>query len=404
MADIKTHLRELSVATTIGMIRDGKDLSVSELYNGNSFMNHASSCISNDISSANNIRHLGSFSSELKKIIDNGIRLGRAIYQSNYFKINSNSTIRWVGNDTQKGDNADIVIDNYQFSLKENSFILKNMGLYALLNSLTGSNYNRGLHVFKTFAPSEYENWFNFTWKNFCNYLAKNDNWELYSDGNVSMAKIKNNNVVLSFNNDTKEIPITISSINDYMNYTDSVIREKVFAKWISHKLKSSITYNNLKKQCSEVAGKKVSNLINSNFKPNNVYDFFQIYNSEYYYAKTTTSGISILRVPSRNDFAKDISFLGATYSAPVSQLNIMSTFKNIKTNKEITFRNECRFSHGQFNGTPEAKMYITNDSDLTDIYETIDQSLPKYFFHLSESDIAILYPNTHGTAFPIIL
>ena len=195
----------------------------------------------------------------------------------------------------------------------------------------------------------------------------------MYSDGDVSLAKIENNNVVLSFNDDTKKIPIAISSTDDYMNYTDSAVREKVFAKWISHKLKASITYNDLKKQCSEVAGKKVSDLINSNFKPDNVYDFFQIYDSEYYYAKTTTSGVSILRVPSKRDFAKDISFLGATYSAPVSQLNIMSTFKNNNTNKEITFRNECRFSHGQFNGTPEAKMYITNDSDLTDIYETIN-------------------------------
>jgi hypothetical protein len=373
MADIKTHLRELSVATTVGMIRDGKNFTISELYNGDHFMDCAVSCISNDVSSAGNIRQISVFPDELKEIVNNGVKLGRAIFESNYFHINNTTKILWVGNDTQKGDNTDIIIGNYQFSLKENSFILKNMGLYALLNSLTGSNYDRGLHVFKAFASDEYERWFVFAWQKFCEFLKDNDGWELYSDSDISLANIDNDNVVMSFNDNIKKVPINISSTDSYMSYTDSAIREKVFAKWISYQLKTSITYNELKKQCSDVAGKKVSDLINLNFKSDNVYDFFQVYDSEYYYAKTTTSGVLILKVPSKKDFAKDILFLGTTYSAPVSQLNIMSSFKNSITGKEITFRNECRFSHGQFNGTPEAKMYITNDSDLTDIYETID-------------------------------
>lgn len=373
MADIKTHLRELSVAITVGMIRDGKNFTVSELYNGNHFMDCAVLCISNDVSAANNIRQIGVFSDELKEIVNNGVKLGREICESDYFHINNTTKILWVGNNTQKGDNADIAIDNYQFSLKENSFILRNMGLYALLNSLTSSNYDRGLHVFRIFAPDEYERWFIFTWQKFCEFLKDNDGWELYSDSDTSLANIDSEDVVMSFNDDVKKVPIDISSTDSYMAYTDSAIREKVFAKWISYQLKASITYNKLKKQCSDVAGQKVSDFINSNFKSDNVYDFFQVYDSEYYYAKTTTNGVSILKVPSKKNFAKDISFLGTTYSAPVSQLNIMSSFKNNITGKEITFRNECRFSHGQFNGTPEAKMYITNDSDLTDIYETID-------------------------------
>lgn len=59
-------------------------------------------------------------------------------------------------------------------------------------------------------------------------------------------------------------------------------------------------------------------------------------------------------------------------YEVPGSQLNIITTFKNKSTGKILEFRNECRFSHGQFNGTPEAKMYVAKNTSLTNLYETL--------------------------------
>lgn len=118
---------------------------------------------------------------------------------------------------------------------------------------------------------------------------------------------------------------------------------------------------------------KRVSEKINSEFQPNYVYDFFQIYPKDYYYAKTTAFETTILHVPSRSNFNSIIEFQGCRYDVPSSQLNIITTFKNKKTNKVLEFRNECRFSHGQFNGTPEAKLYVVRNTPLTELYEPIE-------------------------------
>lgn len=77
--------------------------------------------------------------------------------------------------------------------------------------------------------------------------------------------------------------------------------------------------------------------------------------------------------VPNSPRFSCFYRFLGSQYEVPESQLNIISTFQNIHTGKILQFRNECRFSHGQFNGTPEAKMYATRTTNLTDLYEPLE-------------------------------
>ena len=77
------------------------------------------------------------------------------------------------------------MIGQYGFSLKEESFILKNMGLYQLLNTLTGSNYKKGLHVFETFVPEEYNEWFSCTWKLLLEYLDENIIW-IWKEENLS--------------------------------------------------------------------------------------------------------------------------------------------------------------------------------------------------------------------------
>lgn len=373
MADIKTHLRELSVATTVGVVASGNRLQLSDMYDSRKFIALANSVICNDISSADNLLKYPKFTGELKTIVDNGIKLGIKILKSKEFNLSINPTIDWLGNDTQKEDPIDIVIDDYAFSLKEESFILRNMGLYTLLNNLTGSNYARGLHIFSTFALKEYDDWFAYTWNYFINYLRIHQRWLLTGGSNVSEAFLFGQNVILKYNNITSVVPLSTNTNREFMKNTVSSTREKVFSKWINHELSSDKEYLRIKHKCSSVAGKKVCDKINSEFSAKNIFDFFQIYPFDYYYAKTTSTETTILKVPAQKDFDKVIEFNGCTYEVPSSQLNIISTFKNINTGKTLQFRNECRFSHGQFNGTPEAKMYVVRNTPLTEIYEPIE-------------------------------
>lgn len=376
MADIKTNLRELSVATIFGLLkRNNGIVEKNNLYNPQIFLKNANEIIFNDISAAENL-FLGNFQSEFnqeyKDIIDNSYKLAKKIFDTPFFDISKEDKIEWIGFQTQKGDPVDIKIGKYGFSLKEDSFILRNMGLYSLLNNLTGSNYQKGIHVFSTFALSEYDAWFDYTWHYLVDWLDKNTKWELIKGNDKSIITKDDLYVYLEFNQKITKIPVEIHTNSDYMKYTTSKIREKVFAKWINEYMNVDLIYLKYKKRCSEVAGRKVKHFIMENFKPEHIFDFFQIYDESYYYAKSTKNETTILKVPRRNDFNDVIEFIDCKYSVPASQLNIVTTFRNKRTGKQLQFRNECRFSHGQFNGTPEAKMYVVSDTPLTELYEPI--------------------------------
>lgn len=373
MADIKTHLRELSVAVTVGLLNKGISFTVSDLYRSSSFMAYAQRVIDGDITSANNLLEYDCFPDELKDIINNGHKLGVAIYSNPQLIIEQGAKIRWLGNNTQSGNPIDISIGDYLFSLKEESFILKNMGLYELLNVLTGSHYKRGLHVFKSFAPSEYNAWFAYTWSTLVQYLNSQRNWTLRKGNDVSTISLMPQDTIhFSYNNESCELPPNLSTVDAYSDLTTSTLREKVFAKWIKKELSNDCEYIRRKKQCSVTAGQALANVITTNYTPENVFKFFRIYDFTYYYAKTTSSETTILKVPSSSDFSTNIEFKDCKYEVPGSQLNIISTFRNIDTTAELSFRNECRFSHGQFNGTPEAKMYAMRNTSLADLYTPI--------------------------------
>ena len=367
MADIKTNLREISVAISAALLIKEIPFNKNDLYDPKK-LKYLANKVSIDLKNASNIFDLDTYNQDLKDIITNGYNLASKIFYSSYFHFNKNDQIKWVGFQTQKEDPIDLIIGNYSFSLKEDSFILKNMGLYQFLNDLTGSNYKRGLHVFSCFAKNEYNSWFKYTWDAFVEYLRVSNGWQKKQ----SCAYINGNNVILEYGELSSVLPINITSIDEYLHETSSLTREKVFSKWINFCLSGDEIYLKLKRVCSETAGIKIQNLVNNNFNPSNVANFFRIYKDEYYYAKTTANSIELLKVPSITDFHKNIIFEGCKYSIPSSQLNIISTFKNKQTNKRLTFRNECRFSHGQFNGTPEAKMYIDRKSSLSDLYISI--------------------------------
>jgi hypothetical protein len=97
-----------------------------------------------------------------------------------------------------------------------------------------------------------------------------------------------------------------------------------------------------------------------------------RLYRSEeYYYAKTTVHGVEIYLVPSKANSNVPIVIKGIQAKVPQHQLNIHTLIENKDTGKVIEFRNELRYSHGQFNGTPEAKFYLAS-GDMTVLYKKI--------------------------------
>lgn len=368
MADLKTHLRELGVATFVGILRENLPISVKDIQDGNTFFQLSKSMIKNDISKAVNLTLITAFNSEEMQILQNAYRLASYIVNCGYFSISQDDVILWLGYDSQKGDPIDVQIGKYGFSLKEDSYILKNMGLYELINSLTGTNHSKGLHAFKDYASGEYNAWFEYTWNSLQLFIKTHKKWEIPT---ASILR-SGNYLVFLHNNHQVSVPCSIKSIEEFEQFSNSEIREKVFAKWIGKQLSEDTNYLALKKNCAVTAGQKICKKINLNFNPYYVSLFLQLLNKEYYYAKTTSEICCVFRVPSVNDFSKVISFEGCEYSVPKSQLNIITKFKNVGTGKCFEFRNECRFSHGQFNGCPEAKLYIGRNSSLCDLYDPI--------------------------------
>ena len=98
MADIKTHLRELSVATILGLLKNNLRFQLKDLYNSNMFWQLASQVIDSDISNANNICDVQNYTGELRQIIDNGYQLATYIYNNPHFVITPKDPIYWLGN------------------------------------------------------------------------------------------------------------------------------------------------------------------------------------------------------------------------------------------------------------------------------------------------------------------
>jgi hypothetical protein len=361
MADIKTILRELSVPCQIYLLQNELNY---DLFNPQFFDKICNLVLSNkDNSTVQNqlqkITNFNDFTQELKQIINNGINLGNLIFSSREFNFESNLKVEWKGC-YEENNIIDIVINQYSFSLKEESFILKNMGLYQYINLITDNNKPRGLHIFKEFAPLEFENWFNITWNELVNYLLNNQSWKLsHTKGYESSINKESDEVIFNYNDNIIKLNLNCN-LEQFENKTNSVIREKVFAKWINQYLKNNQQYEISKKNCAEVAGKNLVNFLNQNksFTQTNLKQLLQILPKTYYFAKTTQQHQFIYKVPSSPEFNSLINIKNINYSVPRSQLNVITEIENKSTGNILTLRNELRYSHGQFNGTPEAKMY----------------------------------------------
>lgn len=358
MADILTNLRELSVGVYF-FYHDSVEAITPEIF--------VQICKTNiqSFDSTTNISETSIFNKLELNTIKNGFDLGKKIQEALHIS-SDNVSIKWKGN--EKDDLIDLQINDYMFSLKERSFILRNMGLYNLLNILTNTEqFKRGLHIFKQFAPAEFETWF----KTALNSIKKNQKFSYVSEhGYKSYGEIQGNNLILRLNNTTVSIPNFLNiTYDEFEKQTSSDIREKVFCKWIA--ATSNDNYYDKKRECAEVAGANLQEYINNNLvSPSpSILQLFNLEQNEYIYAKNDGQNIQISKVPGlrtvdyRNWIVEKVEV-----SVPNSQLNLKTTVKNLENGKTCTFRNEIRYSHGQFNGTPEAKLYIESDDNLEDI------------------------------------
>jgi hypothetical protein len=371
MADIKTNLRELSVGFLFFHSTEaGRPITPD--YFLSTCKNHIANCSGLDVK--NIASNESSFTSEEAQIISNGLRLGKVI--RNLFKISDNPNVTWVGLDTQSGEAVDLIISEFRFSLKEHSYILENMGLYKLMNLVMDKEvYGRGLHVFEEFAPDYLNQWF----KKTRDLLLKFGPPPYCTGGRGYVSSVdmeKDGTLKLSYSTPFENSQSLVADFAncDYYRFqksTTSTTREKVFSKWLKETVESHNEYINAKRKCAVAAGEKIVQLLSPyiNTSPKSLLRLFR--KEEYYYAKTTSSGVEIYQVPSKDNFTSPVVIKNIEAKVPAHQLNIHTTMENKDTGKIIEFRNELRYSHGQFNGTPEAKFYIAS-GDITAFYKKL--------------------------------
>lgn len=358
MANILTNLRELSVAFPFC-----SDITMEQL-TPEIFQNICNNNIQNFNSKVNKIsKENKNFSPSELDIIKNGFSLGYSL--KTILKLsNKNNKIIWLGND--KDDLIDLKINDYLISLKENSNILRNIGLYQLLNYISNTNkFERGVNVFKYFASEDLNNWFHssiISLKKIPPFIYESEK------GYKASAWFEEDTLFLKFNEE-KEIIKNISNLSyeDFEKLTTAKIREKCFSKWLKYIPKNDFYYE-AKMRCAKNAGNNLLNFINKNLVPtsSSVLNFFNLESFNYIYAKNDGKETKIFEVPSINEIDYNNYIIeDIKVDIPNSQLNLKTKIKNIKTGIYCILRNEIRYSHGQLNGTPEAKLYYDSGDGL---------------------------------------
>lgn len=376
MADIKTILRELSVI--LGFILAKYKLTFTEdTIDVKTYLNFIRKYCKN-VNECNSeiqkIEELDDFVIH-KSIIKNGLTLGKLLFE----KLNLDGEIYWLGASVHSKYPFDLKIGNIGISLKEDSYILKNPSFASYLNALIQPEKPFGtVHVFKYFAPSEFLSWSNYTYKMLFEEFNKhsiNDVIFYYEKRGTYIKKSANG---LIFGVQGTEVEIDINNKFDDVAFSSKIgsfLFEHTVSKWIKDKLeKKDIHYEKLKKECSTKAGENLKDFIlkNLNLDKDKLLEIFQIYDQSYYYGKSAGTA-HIYQVPSNKECKMEL--VDIEIKVPQSQLNVYFTFKITNSNgaNDLVFRVECRYSHGQLKGVPEAKLYYTdNINHLKDLYKSI--------------------------------
>lgn len=376
MADIKTILRELSVI--LGYILAKYKLTFTEdtieVKSYLDFIRKYCKNVNECNSEIKKIEELEDFVIH-KSIIRNGLTLGKMLYE----KLELEGEIYWLGATVHSKYPFDIKIGETGISLKEDSYILKNPSFASYLNALVQPKIPfKTVHVFRHFAPTEFSKWFSYTYEK----LFEQFNRHNLNDTIFSYEKrgtfIKMGKLGLIFGANEVEVEIDVKEKLDepaFYARLGGYLFEHTVSKWIKDNLeKRDNEYERLKKECSLKAGENLKSFVfkNLNLDTNKLLEIFQIYDEPYYYGKSSGQ-LHIYQVPSNKDCKMDL--VDIEIKVPKSQLNVYFTFKIINQNgsNDIIFRVECRYSHGQLKGVPEAKLYYTdNVNHLQDLYTSI--------------------------------
>jgi len=128
IADINTTLRELSVLVGVFDYINGGIMSNKRKY----FVSKVMQILPKEQYEKIKCLNVSEFSELEQKIIIRGYRLAKSIIKK--FNIKKLYSMKWSGNNLQKEDPVDVSINDLRFSLKEESYILENMGLYKFVN------------------------------------------------------------------------------------------------------------------------------------------------------------------------------------------------------------------------------------------------------------------------------
>ena len=376
MADIKTILRELSVI--LGYILAKYKLTFTEdnldIKTYLDFIRKYCKNVDECNSEIQKIEEIEDFIIH-KGIIKNGLNLGKLLYE----KLNLDGDIYWLGSSVNSTYPFDIKIGKTGISLKEDSYILKNPSFANYLNALVQPEQPfKNVHVFRKFAAIEFTDWYNYTYKR----LFDEFNNKVQGDTIFSYPKrgiyIKKGKTGLIFESNEAAIEIEANEDLDEISLNARLggyIFEHTVSKWIKETLeKKDVNYEKLKKECSLKAGENIKDFIikNLNLDDNQLLELFQIYDEPYYYGKSFGK-THLYQVP--NNTECKISLKDIEIKVPQSQLNVYFTFEisNNNGSNVVVFRVECRYSHGQLKGIPEAKLYYTdNVNHLQDLYKVI--------------------------------
>lgn len=376
MADIKTILRELSVI--LGYILAKYKLTFTEntidVKTYLEFIRKYCKNVNECNSEIKKIEELEDFVIH-KSIIKNGLTLGKLLYE----KLKLEGKIYWLGSNVHSKYPFDIKIGAMGISLKEDSNILKNPSFASYLNALVQPKTPfKAVHVFLFFAPTEFSNWFGYTYKKLFDEFNKRELDEIIFSYEKRGTFIKKGKSGLIFGLNETEIEIGDTEKLDEVSLNNKIggyLFEHTVSKWIKDNLeKKDSEYEKLKKECSLKAGENLKEYIfkNLNLDTDKLLEIFQIYDESYYYGKSSGKA-HIYEVPSNKDCKMEL--VDVEIKVPQSQLNVYFTFKITNDNSlnNIVFRVECRYSHGQLKGFPEAKLYYTdNFNHLQDLYKSI--------------------------------
>lgn len=376
MADIKTILRELSVI--LGYILSKyKLIFADEFIDVKTYLDFIRRYCKN-VNECNSEIHKIEKLDDLiihKDIIANGLKLGNLLYE----KLNLDGDIYWVGSKVKSKYPFDIIIGETGISLKEDSFIIKNPSFSDYLNALVQPTQPfKNVHVFRKFAPIEFKNWYDYTYKKLFEEFSNHEYNQIIFNYEKRGTFIKKGNSGLIFGDNFNNVEIGIHENLDEISFNSRLggfIFEHTVSKWIKDKLeKKDTTYKMLKKVCSLKAGDNLREFVNENLNLNadKILELFQIYDEPYFYGKSF-GNVHLYKVPSNREC--NVKLIDIEIKVPTSQLNVYFTFdiSNSNSSNAIIFRVECRYSHGQFKGIPEAKLYYTdNINHLQNLYRVI--------------------------------